>query len=77
MTAWRLSQQVGEVVEADRDIWMVRPEALLLTVTATDPKEIQCPPTIKNPCGQVLKGGACSSKTAYKLVLGVHGVFQR
>src|ERR1700719_3269806 len=27
-----------------------------------------CPPTIKNPCEQVLNGGACSSKTAYKLV---------
>ena len=36
-----------------------------------------CPPTIKNPCEQVLKGGACSSKTAYKLVSDVHGVFRR
>jgi hypothetical protein len=36
-----------------------------------------CPPTIKNPCEQVLKGGACSSKTAYKLVSDVHGVFRQ
>jgi hypothetical protein len=32
---------------------------------------------LKNPCEQVLKGGACSSKTAYKLVSDVHGVFRR